>query len=117
MDLRDGNLEFDLVSDWDVESAALSPNKRRMVYSKNVDGASEITLRDLRSAEEYPIPGLPLGAVSDLTWAPHGRRFAFALNSSQATSDIWSYDLRQRRLQQVTQSPRVGLGEDALVES
>ena len=56
--LRDGNLEFDLVSDWDVESAALSPNKRRMVYSKTVDGASEITLRDLRSAEEYPTPGL-----------------------------------------------------------
>ena len=117
LDLRDGNLEFDLVSDWDVESAALSPNKRRTVYSKNVDGASEITLRDLRSAEEYPIPGLPLGAVSGLTWAPHGRSFAFALNSSQATSDIWSYNLRQRRLQQVTQSPRVGMGEDALVES
>ena len=116
LDLESHELDFLLVSDWDIESAALSPNRRWMVYSKNVDGASQIILRDLRRPEEYAIPDLPLGVVSGLTWAPHGRGFAFALNRSQATSDIWTFDIRQRRLRQITHSPRVGLGEDALVE-
>ncbi len=116
LDLETHDLDFPLVSDWDIESAALSPSRRWMVYSKNVDGASQIILRDLRRSEEYAIPDLPLGVVSGLTWAPHGRGFAFALNSSQATSDIWTFDVRQRRLRQITHSPRVGLGEDALVE-
>ena len=110
------SLKFMLVTDWDVESAALSPNRRWLAYSRNVDGASRITLRDLRSSEERHINELPLGVVSGLTWAPHGRKFAFALNSSQATSDVWTYDLRQRQLQQVTNSPRVGMTDDALVE-
>ena len=109
-------LNFILVADWDVESAALSPNRRWLAYSRNVDGASQITLRDLRSSQERSLAGFPLGVVSGLTWAPHGRKFAFALNSSLATSDIWTYDLRQRKLRQITHSPRVGLGEDALVE-
>ena len=110
------SLKFMLVTDWDVESAALSPNRRWLAYSRNVDGASRITLRDLRSSEERHINELPLGVVSGLTWAPHGRKFAFALNSSQATSDVWTYDLRQTQLQQVTNSPRVGMTDDALVE-
>ncbi len=109
-------LKFMLVTDWDVESAALSPNRRFLVYSRNVDGASRVTLRDLRSSQEQHIGELPLGVVSGLTWASHGRKFAFALNRSQATSDIWTYDLRQKKLRQITHSPRVGLGEDALVE-
>ena len=109
-------LNFMLVTDWDVESAALSPNRRWLVYSRNADGASRMTLRDLRTSRERDVTDLPLGVVSGLTWAPHGRKFAFALNSSQATSDVWTYDLRQRKLNQITHSPRVGLGADALVE-
>ena len=115
LDLTTLEVDYLLVSDWDIESAALSPNGRRLVYSKNAGGASQISFRDVGSSEEHQVPDLPLGVVSSLTWAPHGRKFAFALNSSQATSDIWTYDLRQRRLQQVTHSPRVGLEEDALV--
>ncbi len=110
------SLKFMLVTDWDVESAALSPNRKWLAYSRNVDGASRITLRDLQSSDERHINELPLGVISGLTWAPHGRKFAFALNSSQATSDVWTYDLRQRQLQQVTNSPWVGMTDDALVE-
>ena len=58
--------------------------------------------------------GLSPGVVSGLTWAPGGGKFAFTLDSSLATSDVWTYDVERGLLEQVTHSPRAGLGPDAL---
>ena len=116
LDLDNSILRYVVSSEWDIEDAALAPSRRQVAYSKNVDGASQVTVRDLPSSEEYRISELPLGVVSGLSWALHGRSFVFALNSALATSDIWTFDIRQRRLRQVTHSPRVGLGPEALVK-
>lgn len=94
---------------WGVESFDLSPNGRTIAYVVNEAGQSTLHLMDARSLRALPAPQLPPGIVSGVTFDPQSQRIGFTLNSSTAPGDVYSWDLRARRLTRWTQSETGGI--------
>lgn len=84
---------------------AFSPNGRRLIYE--VDG--RVTLLDFYTGEKLPLD-FGEGMVGDFTWAPDGKRLAFATcldNAETFTvekSTVQIYDLESGKYQMVFQA-------------
>ncbi len=101
---------------WDVEEVALSRDGRHLAYTVNVDGFSELRLRDTAGDNLLAIPALPRAAYTQLTWSPDGRRLAFTLNGPRFNPDIWILDVAEGHAWQVTHSARGGIPQEDLIE-
>lgn len=100
---------------WDVEQFDLSPDGQRIAFSVNEGGLSRLHLRSARNNAALGAPTLPPGIISNLTFSPDGRKFAFTLNSATSPGDVWSYDLVVKRLTRWTQSEVGGLDTEKFV--
>ena len=101
---------------WDVKQLALSPAGAYLAYVSNVDGFSELRVRDLRRDRDVALPELPRGVVDDLHFDRTGRELGFVLNNARHSSDVYSIRLSQRRLQRWTASETGGLDAARFVE-
>jgi dipeptidyl aminopeptidase/acylaminoacyl peptidase len=101
---------------WGVESFDLSPDGRVIAYVVNEAGRSSLRLMDARTLRALPGPQLPPGIVSGVTFDPGSRRIGFTLNSATAPGDVYSWDLRLRRLTRWTQSETGGIPQAAFVD-
>jgi len=101
---------------WDVESFDLSRDGRTIAYVVNEAGRSRLHLMDARTQRTLPAPQLPPGIVSGVTFDTEGRRLGFTLNSSTAPGDVYSWDLRARRLTRWTQSETGGIPASTFVD-
>jgi dipeptidyl aminopeptidase/acylaminoacyl peptidase len=102
--LDPARLELRTVLDlgWDVEDLALSPadgggGGQRMALHANVDGFSELYVRDLARGHLRKV-ALPPGVVSrgfvgnwrdSLAWSPDGGRLAFSFTTARETQNVW----------------------------
>ena len=109
---------------WDVEDFALSPDGRHLDYHVNVEGYSELYVRDLRSRQTRPIQ-VPAGVIArgfvgnwrdTLSWAPSGAQIAFSLTTPRETQNVWLGDLQSGRARRLTQATQAGIPPDELVE-
>ncbi|HRK63370.1 MAG TPA: S9 family peptidase [Terricaulis sp.] len=100
---------------WGVESFDLSPDGRSIAYVVNEAGRSTLRLMDARNLRALPGPLLPPGIVSGVAFDDESRRIGFTLNSSDAPGDVYSWDLRARRLTRWTQSETGGIPRDTFV--
>ncbi len=101
---------------WDVESFDLSRDGRSIAYSVNEAGRSRLHLMDARTGRALPAPSLPPGIVGGVTFDDAGRRIGFTLNSATAPGDVYSWDLRARRLTRWTQSETGGIPASTFVD-
>lgn len=101
---------------WGVESFDLSPDGRTIAYVVNEAGRSSLKLIDARTLRALPSPQLPPGIVSGVTFDRESRRIGFTLNSSTAPGDVYSWDLRQRRLTRWTTSETGGIPQTTFVD-
>ncbi|HUS17153.1 MAG TPA: DPP IV N-terminal domain-containing protein, partial [Chloroflexia bacterium] len=102
-DLESGAWETLAAPDWDVEGCWLSPDGARLAYVVNVDGYSELYVRDLVAGTDTQaaIPrGVAIATGSSamsyapgLAWAPDSRRLAFSFTQPTRSLDIWLWDL------------------------
>ena len=104
---------------WDVELLALSPDGRQLATSTNVDGYSELTIRDLATGEARKAE-IPAGDVLDLKWSPEGSALAFSLSGPTRNADVWlvrpTRDATARpTATRVTRSSRAGIPESSFV--
>jgi len=126
LDAVSGALESIVVADWDVGDFALSPDGRRLVYELNVDGFSEVRVRDFSDGAEITLD-IPRGVACDpsrwyhsFSWSPESRQFAFALSTATATADVYLAHLGGGQttgaaIRKVTRTWKAGLDEDTLV--
>ncbi|MGE0740494.1 MAG: S9 family peptidase [Hyphomonadaceae bacterium] len=101
---------------WGVESFDLSPDGRTIAYVVNEAGRSALRLMDARTLRALPAPQLPPGIVSGVTFDHASQRIGFTLNSSTAPGDVYSWDLRARRLTRWTQSETGGIPQSTFVD-
>ena len=126
LDAASGALEPVVAADWDVGDFALSPDGRRLAYELNVDGFSEVRVRDLGDGSETVLD-VPRGVACDpsrwyhsFSWSPESRQFAFAVSTARATADVYLAHLGGGRttgadIRKVTRTWKAGLDQDTLV--
>ena len=103
-------------ADWDVESFAVSRDRRRVAYVLNEDGVSRLFARSLADGRFIALPPLPRGIVSGLRFHPDNHRLGFTLRSAATPSDVFSVDFRTRVLTRWTRSELGGIDASRLVE-
>ncbi len=101
---------------WGIESFDLSPDGRTIAYVVNEAGRSSLRLMDARNGRALAAPELPPGIVGGVQFDRESRRIGFTLNSSTAPGDVYSWDLRQRRLTRWTASEAGGIPQSTFVD-
>ena len=126
-DWSDANREVRILDDtqWDVSSVALPDNAKRFAYVINREGFSELYFDEIktegkplqtkfpnrRTKVELPAQGI----VGGVTFSKDQAKIAFSFSSSKHNGDIWLYDIRSKKLSQVTQSDRAGIDPNTFV--
>jgi dipeptidyl aminopeptidase/acylaminoacyl peptidase len=94
---------------WNVGSADISADGRKIVFAVNANGRSELHIRSTRTNRELPVPDLPPGVVINPKFSPDSKRVAFTFNQATSPFDVFVYDLKSRKLVQWTASEVGGL--------
>jgi dipeptidyl aminopeptidase/acylaminoacyl peptidase len=120
--------KVDIIDDtqWDLAATEMSDDGSLFAYTINRDGFSELYVRKLdtdgkplitvmeKRGAPAQLPGK--GIVGGLQFSKDNSRLAFTFNGSRYNSDVWLYDLKTRKLQQVTHSSTAGIPRSSFVE-
>ena len=110
LDLATGRLDyFGTGGDWDTESVALSPNWKTLAVTTNESGRSVLRLYDAQTRRPLPLPNLPIGQVSQLTWHENSRDLAFNIVSAHSPGDVYVIDVKDAMLTRWTESSVEGV--------
>jgi dipeptidyl aminopeptidase/acylaminoacyl peptidase len=126
LEISTGELEPVVTAAWDVGDFAISPDGRRLVYELNVDGFSEVRVRDFSDGADIAVE-IPRGQASDtsrwyhtFSWSPDNTQFAMAISTPTAPAEVYLAHLGGGQttgavLRQVTRSWKAGLEQERLV--
>lgn len=90
---------------WDIEAAALSPDRRWLALLVNVDGRGELRLMDADTGRFAALPPLPPGSLTRMVWHPQRNELAFALSSALAPNQLYSLEWPAARVQAWMREP------------
>lgn len=118
IDTATGKLTYVETPASEVEEVVASPRGRWLAWLLNVGGKSELRLRDLGSGTTVSAPGLPLGVVTQLEFAPDDSQLAFVFDGPRYNPDVWLWDLRTPGTapRQLTHASRAGIPFATFVE-
>ncbi|ADQ67948.1 dipeptidyl aminopeptidase/acylaminoacyl peptidase [Halogeometricum borinquense DSM 11551] len=114
--------EFSLVAEddeWEIDGVAVDHDSRRIVYSTNVDGYTELTVGELTAPDridEYAVPDLPRGVAGGVSFSPDGDRFAVTVSRSSDTANVYVVDAKTGEVTQWTHAATAGIPRDTFVE-
>jgi len=94
-----------LEGEWDLEPT-VDPTGTHLLVHANEDGYSRLELRNPRTlavTDEVPLPGR--GVVTATYFSLDGSRLVLGYTSPVVPGDVWLYDLGERRLTRLTESP------------
>ncbi|EMA62145.1 peptidase S9 prolyl oligopeptidase active site domain protein [Halorubrum distributum JCM 13561] len=114
--------EFAVVADggeWNVDGVAIDDESRRVVYSRNVDGYSELTAGELVAPDridEFPDPDLPDGVAGGVSFGPDGDRFAVTATGSTHNANVYVVEATTGEAERWTRASTAGIPADTFVE-
>ncbi len=122
LDLKTNTSKPLLQAEYEVEAARLSPDRRKLAYSLNIDGGSRIYLLDLDSGKSRKAPlfdDQPGKLVEDytsnsLTFSPDSRNLAFAYSASTRPMNIYLWQLEQDCIHACTRSSSAAMDMQSL---
>lgn len=126
-DWTEANREISFIDDakWDIGGVTLSDDGGMAAYVTNNEGYSELYLRKIETGGKPLIStvsatrervGLPArGIVGAGTFSRDGSKLAFTFSSPRHTGDIWLYDLKSKKLRQITRSNLAGIADKSFI--
>ena len=104
---------------WKINGGEFSPDGKRVTWTANVDGNTDIYLHDLVAGKTTPLP-LPKG-VNDLAgkfsaFTKDGSRLLYYHNGPTAPNDLWVYPMAAGKSRQITHSLVAGMRAEDMVE-
>jgi len=81
----------------------------------NVAGRSELAFIDLKTRKVTSGGSLPAEIVGGLEFSKDGQSLTMVASGATAPPDIWTLDMRSKRLSQITRSPHAGIDLTQLV--
>jgi len=116
-DLETDHKEYVLTAAWDVEQMAVSAAHNLMAYCVNVAGNSQLTVLDMASGSEVPLPAMPKGVIGDIRFAGEdGRRRLFlSMNCYNQMTAVYIIDLDRMDLKVLTPSMLGNIPDEVFV--
>jgi dipeptidyl aminopeptidase/acylaminoacyl peptidase len=109
-----------LTSDkWEMASGHFSPDGKRLTWTANIDGNTDIFVYDIAARHATPLPvakGVNSIAGGNLSFSRDGMRLLFEHNGPNAPSDLWTYNFSTSRALQITHSLVGGVRSQDMVE-
>ncbi|WP_440770678.1 S9 family peptidase [Natronorubrum sp. DTA28] len=123
LDLDTGDL--DTVADgngWNVGGIALDDETARFVFSRNVEGYTELTVgefdeHDPTAFETFPEPDLPGGISGGVSFDPDAERFALSTTGDTVNTNVFVVDLETGETERWTSAPTAGIPTETFDES
>ena len=104
---------------WNVDGVAIHEESRRIVYSRNVDGYTELTVGELVSPhriDEFPTPDLPAGVAGGVSFGPDGERFAITATGSTTNANVYVVDVTTGETERWTNASTAGIPRETFIE-
>jgi len=105
---------FEPDSLYDVDQIVMSPERDMMAWVINQDGWAVLRMASMITGEELPVPSMT-GMYANL-FLSETSRLVFAFDSPTQTSDIWRYEWKTGRTEQLTYAAYAGLDPKTFCE-
>jgi dipeptidyl aminopeptidase/acylaminoacyl peptidase len=102
---------------WDIWGTYFSRNGKYRVTIINQDARTVIKIYDAATGKLVPLPQLPGGDITGVTFAPSETRMAFYLNGDRSPSNLYVYDFATRKATKLTNSLNPEINVTDLVEA
>jgi len=123
MDAETGALEtVQEGGEWNVDGVAVDTESGLAVYSRNVEGYTELTLADTTDGfEEVPLPDLPGDVAGGVSFGPAGERIALSASGRALNTNVFvlaASSVRQGAgtVRQWTDADTAGIPRETFVE-
>lgn len=101
LDVSDGSLSVVARGgEHEIDGVAIHQESQTLVYSRNVEGYTELSLAELTGPADLrrlPMPTLPGGIAGGVSFDPTGDRFALSASSRVANTNVHLVDLAALR--------------------
>jgi dipeptidyl aminopeptidase/acylaminoacyl peptidase len=97
---------------WNVDGMALDDETGRFVYSRNVDGYTELTVGELTGPTSYrrfPEPALPDGIAGGVSFGPDAEVFACSASSRETNTNVYLVDVESGDATRWTRASTAGI--------
>jgi dipeptidyl aminopeptidase/acylaminoacyl peptidase len=104
--------------EWNVDGVAVDEDSRRLVYSRNVDGYTELGVGELVAPgrlDHFPTPDLPPCVAGGVSFGPDGDRFALTVTRSDDTANVYVVDATTGVAERWTRASTAGIPRDSFV--
>ncbi|HLJ25472.1 MAG TPA: S9 family peptidase [Candidatus Angelobacter sp.] len=104
---------------WEMQAGGFSPDGKRLTWTANIDGNTDIFVYDLATRQAHALP-LPKGvnslAGAESSFSHDGSHLLFYHNGPNAPNDLWTYNFAAAKSHQVTRSLVGGIRSEDMVE-
>ncbi|KAB1189094.1 MULTISPECIES: S9 family peptidase [Haloferax] len=113
--------EFTLVEsgdDYEFDGISIDHETRKLVYSRNVEGYTELTFGELVGPDEidtFPEPDLPKGVAGGVSFSPDGDRASITVTASADTANVYVVELETGHAERWTHAATAGIPRDTFV--
>ena len=104
--------------EWNVDGVVLDEETNRLVYSRNVDGYTELTVGELTgpdSIETLVEPDLPDGLAGSVAFDDEAEQFAVTVTASTINPNVFTVDAETGEATRWTYAATAGIPEDTFV--
>ncbi len=120
LDLDDDTMETVRAGgEWNVDGVAVDEDNRRLVYSRNVEGYTELTVTtigDDGTLRDHPGPDLPNGVAGGVDFFPGGERFAVTAQSRTMNPNVYVVEVETGETRRYTAASTAGIPRDSFRE-
>ncbi|MFP4629021.1 MAG: S9 family peptidase, partial [Halobacteriales archaeon] len=97
---------------WNVDGVTIDADTARLVYSRNVDGRTELTVGELVGPTEVakmPSPDLPDGVAGGVDFGPAGERYAVTATGRSMNPNVYLVAFASGETERWTAAPTAGI--------
>ncbi|GAB3019818.1 S9 family peptidase [Natronobiforma cellulositropha] len=107
---------------WNVDGIALDHESGRFVYSRNVEGYTELTVgafddEEPTAFETFPTPDLPGGVSGGVSFSPDAERVALSTTGDAINANVFVVEVETGAAEQWTAAPTAGIPPETFRES
>ncbi|MFC7211580.1 S9 family peptidase [Natronoarchaeum sp. GCM10025321] len=98
--------------EWNVGGVALDEETGRLVYSRNVDGYTDLTagrLVDETTIEAVPTPDFPAGTAGGVSFGPDAEQYALTVNGRSTNPNVYVVEFETGAAERWTDAPTAGI--------